>query len=300
MVKASIDIGSNSTLLLIMEDSSKKIIQEESTITALGKNLDATKKFQDESMFNTYFTLKKYVDICESYKIKASDIIATATEASRVASNAKAFYENVEKTLGLKVQTISGEAEAYYTAFGVTSMLDGIAERAMILDVGGASSEVILINTKNFQIEDSISLPVGSVRSTDWLAEGSFEDKINKLMASLHKFQNLNIPIICVAGTLTSLSLLMQKQTSYSDTKVNSHQVTLDEFCLFCDELQASDISNFSHFDYLGKRARSIVGGALCSKIILKELNVTKIYFSSYGLRYGTLLSGGIDERYRV
>ena len=119
--RASIDIGSNSCILLILDDD-KNILYEEARITALGKNLDDNKMFREKSMKDTLEALEAYSDVCKKFNISPNEVVMTATEASRVAKNAIDFYDEAEKRIGFKVDLISGEQEAYYTALGVSLM----------------------------------------------------------------------------------------------------------------------------------------------------------------------------------
>ena len=74
MRRASIDIGSNSILLLAVElDEHGKIKEEllnESFITSLGKDLDITKKFHPDSMQATYDALKVYKELLDKIDFK--------------------------------------------------------------------------------------------------------------------------------------------------------------------------------------------------------------------------------------
>ena len=86
-IRASIDIGSNSVLLLVADVSDGKFqeLSKQSYITSLGKELDKNKLFHADSMHATFEALKAYGIECDKYNIPSDEIIVTATEASRVA-----------------------------------------------------------------------------------------------------------------------------------------------------------------------------------------------------------------------
>ena len=95
MIRASIDIGSNSVLLLAAEldNVGTKILSEIlnlSYITSLGRDLDKTKKFHPDSMQSTYEALLDYKIQLEKIHITPQEVLVTATEASRVALNSTA------------------------------------------------------------------------------------------------------------------------------------------------------------------------------------------------------------------
>ncbi|EQC43291.1 Ppx/GppA phosphatase [Bacteriovorax sp. Seq25_V] len=299
--KASIDIGSNSTLLLIMDVSEKKILAEESRITGLGKNLDKTGCFEESSMEATYDALSVYCDIAESFNINPEDIIVTATEASRVAKNAQEFFKRIRDGLRIRIQTITGEGEAYYTAYGICAMAKSLGQEVVILDVGGASSEFIKIQTNPFKILETISLPIGSVRTTDWLENGLFHSELDKIYAKFDLKNYMNTPILGVAGTLTSLALMIENANEYDADLINNLSVNVQNFQSFVSEkLVDSTSEDFEKYSFLGKRATTIRGGGICCAELLKKVNCPKIMFSTFGLRYGTLLSGGIDGIYLI
>jgi len=301
-IRASIDIGSNSTLLLVMNSETRNILDERSTITSLGKDLDKNGVFLDTTMNATYDALKNYAEICKEHGIEAGKIIVTATEASRVAKNAKEFFEKVKSELGVVIQTITGEGEAYYTAFGITKMLKGISdESAIIMDVGGASTELIDVNLKDFEIENSISLPVGSVRTTDWINEKIDESKFEEAFSN-HDFNIYKGKrVICVAGTMTTLALMMSDAREFDASLVNNLESSLEKYDEFVSVMTKTELSTLEReAPHLGKRAFSIKGGAQCALRVLNKIEANELSFSTYGLRYGTLLNGVIDGRYLV
>lgn len=306
MIRASIDIGSNSVLLLAAEiDPTVKIIGHEylneSFITSLGKDLDKTKRFHPESMNSTLEALGTYKKLLEKIKFPTKDVIVTATEASRVAENAKSFYEKVKADTGFNVQIITSEGEAHYTALGVISSINANKENnIVVMDIGGASTELIKIQVAPFKIIESISLPIGSVRASDWLNQGILDEKFNELFkVDLSSYETPTL--ICVAGSMTAMASMYLGQTVYDDQKVDGLDLTFLSFVDFASDLQKTNVQNLLMlFPFLGKRAPMVGCGSKIAVEIGKLLKIDKIKISTRGLRYGTVLAGGIDERYSV
>lgn len=302
MRRASIDIGSNSVLLLAVElDEKGEIKQEllnESFITSLGKDLDITKKFHPDSIQATYEALNEYKKLLDKIKFPINEVIATATEASRVSTNSREFFRKIKDELGFNIQIISSDGEAYYTALGVVSSIGKSEGKTVVMDIGGASTELILINTDPFKILKSISLPVGSVRATDWKKENEFDTKIYDILEQDISDYNTET-LVCVAGSMTALASMYLGQREYSDTKIEGMTISFKSFQDFVRDLQNTTVENLLMlFPFLGKRAPMVAAGSHVAELIGSKLKIDLIKISTRGLRYGTVLAGGIDEQF--
>ncbi|MBC7427228.1 MAG: hypothetical protein H7336_01370 [Bacteriovorax sp.] len=302
MRRASIDIGSNSVLLLAVELDSDGVITKEllneSFITSLGKDLDDAKKFHPDSIKATYEALSEYKKLLDKINFLANDVIATATEASRVSTNSREFFKKIKDELGFNIQIISSDGEAYYTALGVVSSLEKSEEKIIIMDIGGASTELIQIDTAPFKIVKSISLPVGSVRATDWKSKGEFDSKVSEILnKDFSDYQTDTL--VCVAGSMTALASIYLGQKEYVDSKVEGMKISFKSFTEFAHDLRNTNVENLLMlFPFLGKRAPMVAGGSHVAELIGNKLKIDTIKISTRGLRYGTVITGGIDEQY--
>lgn len=302
MYKATIDIGSNSILLLIasyIDDSFDEVISL-ARVTALGKNLDKTGKFEDNSMLESLQVLQDYKKEIKKYNIPFENCIVTATEASRVASNAKEFYENVKDKVGFDVLIINAAGEAHYTALGVCkgSTLSSQSQLT-IMDIGGASTEFIKVTTNPFNITSTISLPIGSVRATDWIEDGSFNKRLETLLNEWSLVPYKTETLVCVAGSMTALGGMMKGLTSFDAKEVNGSNIGFNEFSLFVDsigKLNSKDL--LKQYPFLGKRSNTIIAGARVAQELGCKLDIKKMEISTLGLRYGTLYEGTVDQRF--
>lgn len=301
MMRASIDIGSNSVLLLIgevNEDGSLREIANESRVTALGKGLSSTGNFAEETMKETYLVLKEYVYLAEDIGIKPEQIVVTATEASRVAKNAPEFYERVTAKLGIKVSIISGEGEAYYTALGVCRMANSEGTIS-IVDIGGASTEIMRVRSRPFKVMKSLSLPIGSVRASDWMSEGKLLTELRTAWAGTGADELACENAIFVAGTMTSLGAMVLGMTTFDGGKLDGQKIAYSKLCDFVEKVsELGSEKLLEHYPFLGKRAASIIGGAEVALFIGDRLGLKEVQISPYGLRYGTVLEEKLEERY--
>jgi len=305
VIRASIDIGSNSVLLLAAEinpetkNISKEILNL-SYITSLGKDLDKEKKFHPDSMKATYEALADYKKQIEKIKIKPRDVIVTATEASRVATNAPEFYTKIKNELGFSVTLITSEGEAHYTALGVVSGIESSDAELVIMDIGGASSELIRIQVDPFKIISTVSLPVGSVRATDWRKENCFDEKMMSILNQDFSSYYTKT-LICVAGSMTSLAAMFMGLNVYDDKKIDGLNIDFLSFKQFSEDLQKTNVENLLLlFPHLGKRAPMVAAGAIVAEMIGEKINIENMKISTRGLRYGTLIQGEIYGKYTV
>jgi exopolyphosphatase / guanosine-5'-triphosphate,3'-diphosphate pyrophosphatase len=302
-LRASIDIGSNSVLLLVADVSGGKLkeISKRSEITALGRELDKSKKFHSESMEATYLALKAYAEECDSLGIARENILATATEASRVAANAPEFFQKVLTDLKIKINIITSEAEAYFSTKGILFDTKFSSEIITIMDIGGASTELIKVNTKTLQILESISMPVGAVRSSQWLDDQLFVQNLQKVFldfrSEIDEFQGKEL--FCVAGTVTSLGNMHLQNPEFVENDVHGLKLKSEDIDnLFKKYSHYSPEQFLEAFPFLQKRSQSIRGGLHLTYHLVHRLLVKELTISTYGLRFGTLLEGKIRKEF--
>lgn len=302
MLRASIDIGSNTVLLLIAEvqNSQLKEIVSKSSVTALGRDLDKLGEFHPESMNETYATLKNYRKELKRMDIAPEDVVVTATEASRVARNAPTFFEKVKKELGFVVTIINDHGEAYYTSLGVCAgTLTQIDEEMIIMDIGGASTELIKIKVKPYRLISSVSLPVGSVRASQWMKNGEYQEKLSDIFErySLDEYQTHKI--VCVAGSMTSLGGMIKGLSSFESELINGAEISFESFKKFVSKIEHDAPEKLlNHYPFLEKRAETIVAGAKIAVEMAQKCGVDNLEISTYGLRHGTAMSGAIEHQF--
>jgi exopolyphosphatase/guanosine-5'-triphosphate,3'-diphosphate pyrophosphatase len=299
-MRASIDIGSNSIILLIadVENGVLKEVLNESRVTGLGKGIDVTGELNPESIKDSLQALSEYVEILKKYKVDPKETIVTATEALRSVKNKDSFLSSA-KGLGLHINLITAEAEAYYTAKGVSLSPNLLGKDFVIMDIGGASTELIKVHNDPFHIKETISLRCGSVRGNDWLAEGRFDSKMSEILShpEINRYETAHL--ICVAGSMTSLGGMALGLKNFDDKKINGQVIKFENFLKFVDRLDNETPEKLlESFPFLGKRAKTIVAGAKVATLIAQKVKVETFEISTYGLRHGVCLEGKIDEKF--
>ena len=84
MSVAAIDIGSNSVRLLVLDGAGNQMVRE-STVTALGRGVDATGRFRDDTIAATLDVMRSYAEMISD--CGATRVRAVATSASRDSGN---------------------------------------------------------------------------------------------------------------------------------------------------------------------------------------------------------------------
>jgi exopolyphosphatase/pppGpp-phosphohydrolase len=159
-VAAAIDVGSNSVHLLLIELEGE-VLRDESVLLGLGAMVDMEGRIPDEGAAATIEAISEYVDAAVDEG--AESIVLVATEPLRRASNRSRFCAAVEETLGRPLHVLSHDEEALLTVLGVLNG-EPAAEPTLVLDIGGGSSEVVLLEPGADPVIGVI--PVGSARLT--------------------------------------------------------------------------------------------------------------------------------------
>lgn len=303
MKKASIDIGSNSVLLSICEVLPGRIdeIISGSHVTSLGRDLDKTKRLNIEAKVKTLEALKEYRAQIDEQGIPKSAIVVTGTEVLRAALDAPEFIVEIEKVIGAELHLLTGEGEAYYTAKGVAFSNEIKTSNVFIMDMGGASTELIHFNKDELKIIKTVSLPVGAARSTQWLEDQNFDHKMNTIFAQYDLIPYQTESLVCVAGSMTTLAAMVAGLREFSAQKLEGLTISIEKFNQFCQALEQLEAAQLPvHYPVAASRAKTIQAGARAARILFEKLKVKQLVISTFGLRHGTIAAEVIDGRLKT
>lgn len=303
MIRASIDIGTNSVLLLVAEVKPGKIdpIVEKQQIPRLGKGVDRDKSLSFESRKRVLSVLQDYKEFLENnYPDIVRDTVVTATSAVRDASNRQQFLDDIANETGWRVRLLSGDEEAKVTFNGALSTLKTDRDKEYaVLDIGGGSTEITV--GKPGKLISFRSVDMGSVRFSERFLQSDPPDpvqiqkakkEIKNLLSSETKPENEFIPV-GVAGTVTSLAAIALGLRSYHPENLNGFILRKNRIGEFIAEFSScrSDVIEKTYPLFLKGRGDIILAGVLILNEFLTWCQKDEIIVSTGGIRHGIVLT---------
>ena len=298
---ASIDIGSNTARLLILEstgDQKFNLLVSKRNITRLGEGIDAQGKLTEHRMQTTLKVLSRFRQIC----LENGDppLFAVATSAVREASNGQEFVRLAKKETGIDIKIITWEEEARLTLEGVYWKIPHENRRVITFDIGGGSTEFILSEGEN--IKDFCSTSLGVVRLTEKFItqhpvdEKEYHSLQNHLQYKLQTVKNklsafLPELLIGTAGTVTTLAALKENIYPYDPKKIHGSTFSQSEAESILDDLKGKSLSQRLLLKPIepGREDLIIAGTAIVLET-MHAFGCEMLTVSEYSLREGLIL----------
>ena len=296
---SSIDIGTNTILLLIAETDSAgvmAVLHDEQVIARLGKGVD-------ENRVISQGTFRRAADYLQSYRrtsdsFRSEKIIAVGTSALRDASNKKEFCDFIHRTVGISIEILSGEEEAEWTCRGAVVGIDTGGDKFTVLDIGGGSTEIV--SAVRDRILDRTSLDIGCVRLTERLLRTSppTEREIDSSRGLIRKhiegvgFVRTGIThAVGVAGTVTTLAAMRLQLLQYDPAKVHGYELQYDDILESFELLKGKTLNEIKSIPQITPgRADILLAGVMILLEFMDAVGIKSITVSDRGLRYGILL----------
>lgn len=175
-VYAALDLGTNNCRLLVAAASGGgfRVVESFSRIVRLGEGLARSGSLSEAAMQRTLEALRecaKTVAVHTNLRIGC-----IATQACRVASNGPAFLEQVRRETGFAFRIVSAEEEARLALRGCAALIDTRADVALVVDVGGGSTEIVFVDAASARdahatVLSWASLPIGVVELAERMPE---------------------------------------------------------------------------------------------------------------------------------
>lgn len=306
---ASIDIGTNSTRLLVAESGGAGAplvtVERLMRITRLGQGVDHAGTLAPDAIDRTVAVLAEYREVMDRLSVPFGRVRMTATSASRDASNREVFFDAAESAVGVRPELLSGDDEARLSFLGATSDLDPALGPFLVFDLGGGSTEFVYgTSGPGGSIDGAISLDVGCVRLTErFMTQDppSPEDLTSAISFTQTWVDDvvLTIPhvaeaktVVGLAGTVNTVAAVEQGLAVYDRDAIHHFVLTKaaveDVFRTLATETRADRLHNPGLEE---ARADVIVGGCCALVAIYRTLGLDEVLVSEADILDGLALS---------
>jgi len=278
---AAIDLGTNSTRLLVADVAAESVeeVERALVITRLGEGVDARRQLLPlpvARVRNALTGFRRRTD-----ELGAERALAVGTSAVRDSGNGEAFLGEVEWSYGFSTRLLSGAEEADLTFRGATLGRNDV-DGTMVVDLGGGSTELVMDGR-------SASVDIGSVRMTEQLGEDV--DAIAAEVGARLPAGFAPRKAIGVAGTITSLAALDLRLEAYASERLHGHVLTAAAVDEQLRRLAALPLEARRRLPSLEpERAPVIVAGAALLRAILSRYGLGEIEASEHDLLHAVAL----------
>jgi exopolyphosphatase/guanosine-5'-triphosphate,3'-diphosphate pyrophosphatase len=306
----ALDLGTNNCRLLIARPAENGfvVIDAFSRVVRLGEGLASSGRIADGAMDRAVAALS----VCAE-KLKRRHVSlarSVATEACRRAVNGRQFVERVRRETGICLEIIAPEEEARLAMLGCHRLLEPGDAPALIFDIGGGSTELILIDTDaegTPKIKCWWSAPWGVVSLTE--SEGrDFADAGERLAAygrmkervrhAFRRFSELlppregNIRLLGTSGTVTTLASVHLALPSYDRRAVDGLMMPVDSMRAVNQMLSRMSFAERAELPCIGaERADLVVAGCAILEAIMDIWPARTLGVADRGIREGILRS---------
>lgn len=292
-----IDLGSNIARLVILnavpgyayrlEDEIREVVRLREGMTEAG--------LSDTAVARALFTLRLFKRFCDTYPVDL--IIPTATSAVRDAANGPAFLQTVSQEVGLDLQVLNGEREAYFGTLGALNEVQ--LGNGYVIDIGGGSVQISKVRGNRY--EEGHSVPLGALALTEQFVSTDPIEPGEVTAIQQHIAQQLdNIPwlqkkqakphrhLVGLGGTIRNLASIETARQNYPLNTLHGSVLSRSSVQETIELLQQLPVSERRQISGLNRdRADIIFPGALVLAGVMDRLRVDSVTISKNGLREG-------------
>lgn len=288
---AAVDIGTNSTRLLIADVGRDGMADLEriEQVTGLGRDSTRSGRLTPESIGRTVGVLAGYGQRIRLAGVTRSRAVATA--ATRDAVNREEFLAAARQALGFRPEVIDGEEEAELCFRGATAR-HGDPDRKVVVDIGGGSTEIVTD-------QGGVSVNIGSVRLTERClpthpAAPEHLAAARRTAADAMRQAALaeRPEALGTAGTWTTLAAIHQRPDRFHPEAVDGASLSLDDLGGMVSRLGGLTLEEKRAIPGLDPlRAPVILGGAVIAETALRVLGLERITVTGYDILDGVCLA---------
>jgi exopolyphosphatase/guanosine-5'-triphosphate,3'-diphosphate pyrophosphatase len=319
-VYGALDLGTNNCRLLLARPSRRgfRVVDAFSRIIRLGEGVGTTGQLSPAAMVRTHDALKVCAAKMERAKVRRSRLVAT--EACRIANNSAEFLAEVRDRLGLDIEILTPEAEARLAVSGSAALIDPSCDYVLVFDIGGGSSELILLDLsrRNWRRERRAdradaqsfmsawtSLPIGVVTLAErfggrHVAPDDFEAMVAETTRMLEPFEaehqltkrlaGKRVHMLGTSGTVTTVAGVHLGLPRYDRNRVDGCWLNLRDVRAVTYDLLGRSYEQRIAEPCIGRdRADLVLAGCAILEAVLRLWPCERLRVADRGLREGIL-----------
>jgi exopolyphosphatase/guanosine-5'-triphosphate,3'-diphosphate pyrophosphatase len=316
----ALDLGTNNCRLLIARPSDEgfTVIDAFSRIVRLGENLGHTGRLSEGAMDRAVGALAVCADKLRRRHVTLARSVAT--EACRRAANGRDFVERVRDETGILLEIIAPREEARLAVLGCHKLLEPGDGPALIFDIGGGSTELVLVEPGDEgeppRIRAWWSAPWGVVSLTE--SEGreaidganrreAYDRMRARARDSIARFADIlpsdrkGIRLLGTSGTVTTLASVHLALPSYDRRAVDGLHVPIGDMRRISTMIAEMDFDARSGLPCIGsERADLVVAGCAILEAIIDMWPADRLGVADRGIREGILRSLMANDGYEL
>jgi exopolyphosphatase / guanosine-5'-triphosphate,3'-diphosphate pyrophosphatase len=307
-IYAALDLGTNNCRLLVARGAPQgfRVIDAFSRIVRLGEGLATSGVLSEPAMVRTIEALRVCADKVMQRQVTRARYVAT--EACRRAANCADFIERIHAQTGLPIEIISSQEEARLVVSGCAPLLDPHIARAIIIDIGGGSTEIAWLGWSRNRVPNilaAISIPHGVVTMTDRYGgrevnETTYGAMVWEMRAAIRPFDGLHgiasyvaqgcVQMLGSSGTVTTLGGLHLQLPRYSRVQVDGLMLSFAEIERLSRMLLRMSYRERSDNPCIGiQRADLVIAGCAILEAVRQTWPVGRLRVADRGIREGVL-----------
>ena len=309
-IYAALDLGTNNCRLLVARRAGHgfRIIDAFSRIVRLGEGIAQSGRLSQAAMDRTVAALAVCAD--KMARRKVTQTRAVATEACRRAENCEEFLRRVQAETGIPIEIIASDEEARLVVVGCAPLLDRRTPFALVLDIGGGSTELAWLRVPRDpraapQVLDFVSLPYGVVTLSDGYDGRAVTDEVyatmvSEVRAALAPFERSNgiarriesgaVQMLGSSGTVTTLAAIHLELPRYNRIAVDGSSLSFAEVETVSRGLLGMGYEGRVAHPCIGaERADLVLAGCAILEAICALWPVGRVRVADRGLREGIL-----------
>lgn len=299
---AAIDIGTNSIHMVIARSTGSagfELADREREVVQIGRGSFRSGRLRASAIRRTVESLTRLVNLARRQQVDR--ILCTTTAAVREARNGGSFLEAAREGAGITPRVIPAEEEGRLIYLGVKSALQLDNRKALIVDIGGGSAQLVVATAD--RLIETRSAPLGALRLTECFLRSDPPARRDLLRLRRHVRRTAAEPLAAVAvlkptrvygssGSIHALAELAHyEDTGRSLTHLNGHILTRESLKRLLRRIEDLGLAEREQLHGLDpQRAEIIVPGAMVLARILDEIEVDEMTISDFGVREGLVM----------